>query len=337
MKLALRNAPHIRAASSNVTVMGDAVLALAALYFIAAFYYGMRAVSLGIFGIIVSCLADLICVKLSGHFFSIRDLSPVVTGMIIPLMMPASIPYSVVLTACVFAICVAKQPFGGLGNNLFNPAAAGVAFAITCWSTRMFAYPAAFSALEPLGEVTAALQSSGAYSLYMGGAPAADFSSILLGIVPGPMGTTNALVILACLLYLAARGTVRLTQPLLCLFTVGVLAMMFPRAPVGSVSSALYELLCTPVVFCAVFMLTDPVTSPKRLLAKNLYAVACGLVIMLFAWLGGYEQTIAFAVLFMNALVPAFDIAAEHLVIKERRRHGGPERKERCEDGAEDD
>lgn len=319
MILQPKPAPHIRDSASNRSVMGDVILTQLALYFMAIFYYGPRAGALGLCGVATCWAADAVCQLLRGRRPNPRDLSPVVTGIMIPLLMPASIDYSVVVAASLFAICVVKHPFGGLGHNMFSPAAGGVAFAIVCWPAAMFSFPNHFVRLEPWEPVAAALSHSDAYTLYLGGAPTTEFNDILLGMIPGPMGVTNVLVILACMIYLSARGTIRPLQPVLTLGTVALLAFCFPRADVSGLHSVFYELFCTSAVFCAVFQLTDPVTSPKRGVAKALYGLAAGVLIMVFRWYGGYEETTLFALLMMNALAPAFDRLAEHWAAQERR------------------
>ncbi len=319
MILQPKPAPHIRSAVSNQSVMGDVILTLMALYVMAAFYYGPRALALGLCGVLTCWAADFVCVTLRRMRFNPRDLSPAVTGMIIPLLMPATVGFSVVAAAGLFAICFVKHPFGGLGYNIFNPAAGGVAFAMVCWPTAMFSYPGHFIDLAPFTPVTTALSTGDAYTLYLGGVPTTDFNNILLGLMPGPMGAANVLVILACMVYLVARGTVRLQQTAFCLGTVALLAFFFPRADVPGLLSVFYELFCTSVVFCAVFMLTDPVTSPKRGMAKALYGLAAGVVIMLFRWHGGYEETAPFALLLINGTSHLFDRLMELWAARERR------------------
>ena len=323
MKLLPKKAPHIRSDVSNKTVMGDAVVTLAALYFMAMCYHGYRAVLLGLLSVAVCWGADALCVALRGRRVNLRDFSPVVTGMIIPLMMPANIPYHVVVTAGLFAILVVKQPFGGLGSNLFNPAAGGIAFATVCWSDLMFSYPLPSSGINFFGPVSATTSSSTAYTLYVGGVPIEDATSVLLGQLAGPMGATGVLVICACLLYLLVRGTVRYQQSLLLLFTAAVLNFLFPRVAADGLTSAFYEVMATPVLFCAAFMFTDPVTSPGRNLGKALYGVVGGVVMFLFSRFGGYEQTTVFAILLMNAVSPVLDSLAEWKVMKERRMRYG--------------
>lgn len=323
MKLFPQKAPHIRSDTSNKTVMGDAIVTLAALYFMAACYNGRRAIHLGLFSIGVCWLSNTLCVLLRGRRVNLRDFSPVVTGMMIPLMMPANIPYHVVAVAGLFAILIVKQPFGGLGNNVFNPAAGGIAFAIACWPAQMFLYPLPNATLNLWGEVNAGTSSSAAYTLSVGGVPTADYTSVLLGQHPGPMGTTCVLVILACLLYLLFRGTARYQQTLPFLLVIAALNFLFPRIDSDGLTSVFYEVLATPALFCAAFLFNDPATSPSRDMGRAAYGALGGAVVFLFTRFGGYEQTTAFAILLMNALCPAIDEVAEQIITKKRRSRYG--------------
>lgn len=328
MKLTARIAPHIRNSISNKTVMGDAVITLLAVYVIAWFYYGMRAVALGGLSVAVCWGADSLCTLWRGRPVNCFDFSPVVTGLIIPLMLPASVEYKVVVTAGLFAICVVKQAFGGLGSNVFNPAAGGLCFAIVCWSGKLFAYPSPFAPLAMTGQAAERLLSGPAATLSMGGVPPYDVTSMVLGLVPGPMGTTNILVVAACLLYLCFRGTVRFQQPLIFLGTAAVWAALFPRVAAEPLYSVFYELVGTPLLFAAAFLFTDPVTTPRRGGAKALYALISALLVMLFQWYGGYEMTIPFALLLSNALVPVLDGCAERYIKAKRRAKYGRRQQE---------
>lgn len=311
MKLTYHLAPHIRSTVSNRTVMGDAVITLLAIYIMSAFYYGERALWLCGISVATCTVADMLCYLLRHKKPNVLDYSAMVTGLIIPLLMPASVDYRIVITAGLFAICVVKQPFGGVGSNLFNPAAGGLAFAIVCWSAELFAYPAPFTALPAIGEMTATLYSGSAYTLYVGGIPQTGLSNLALGLAPGPMGATNLLVVGACLLYLVLRRTVRIQQPLCMLAAVALVAWLFPRVDATAVESVVYELVAMPTLFVTAFMFSDPVTTPSRGSAKAAYAFVSGLVLMIFRYTGGYEITAPFAILAMNALTPVFDKVAE--------------------------
>ena len=132
-KLMFQNAPHVRQSESVLTIMTDVVIALVPLYIMSFFYYGVRALVLGLCGV-ASCLVfSAVGSLVSKERPNIRDLTSAITGLIIPLLMPADVPYYVILAACAVAILVVKLPFGGTGYNLFNPAAVGFASVALCW------------------------------------------------------------------------------------------------------------------------------------------------------------------------------------------------------------
>jgi len=330
MKLIPRDAPHIRHSDSNKTMMGDMILTLLPFYLIGVCFYGLRVVLLMLLSAAVCWLADLVCCLVRGRRFNVRDLSSLVTGLLIPLLMPATISYGVVVLACIFAIVVVKHPFGGIGENLFNPAAGGVAFAIACWPEKMFAYPNIFATI-PLGGVSGvATVSSTAYTLKMGGVPGADLGDVLLGLTPGPVGAASILVVLACLLYLAYRRTVPLIQPVCFLAAAALMAFLFPRADIGRTYSVAYELMSGSLVFGGVFLLSDPVTSPKRFGARALYGLTAGVLVMVFRRFGGFEQGVTFAVLLMNAVSEEYDRLVQYLAARAERERRAPH--ETCEE-----
>ena len=229
------------------------------------------------------------------------DLSPVVTGLVIAMLLPASILYYVPAAAGLFAILVVKQPFGGTGNNLFNPAAAGFAFVAVCWPQLVFHYPQPLERLEATGEVTARLMEGSAHTLKLGGIPSIDWQELLLGNFAGPMGATHILVMATCLIFLLARKTADWRIPLGFVFSAAVFSFFFSRIPTSPLNSG---------CFAAIYMITDPVTSPKTGWGRFLYGLLAGLFTMLFRYYGGFEQGGMFAVLFCNALAFAIDRGA---------------------------
>ena len=249
-------APYIKHPATTRGIMLDVMLCMAALYLIAAFYYGGRAIMLGLVSMAVCMLCEWLGSLLRLERHNPHDISALVTGMMIPLMLPAGVPYYIVIVADCFAILLVKYAFGGTGYNLFNPAAGGLLFVTLCWPQTVFAYPAIFSHPEVFGEVTARTTNSIAYVLHVGSVPSTDMTSVMLGLHPGPMGTLNGLVLLACMLFLAARGSIRLWQPLITLGIVAVFAAFFPRAAFSSLQSMYYEVFGTTALFGTVFMLS---------------------------------------------------------------------------------
>lgn len=311
-KLMFQNAPHVRQSETVFTIMTDVIIALVPLYVMSFFYYGARAVMLGLCGVI-SCLAfSVIGSIVSRERPNIRDLTPVITGLMIPLLMPADIPYRVVLAACAVAILVVKFPFGGTGNNLFNPAAVGFASVALCWPDLVFKYPAVLRTLSVFGENAEKAAVSPAHSLAIGAVPEYDVLDLLLGSVPGPMGATNILVIVACGIFLIVRKAVNWRTPVFFLLTYGICSALFPRIGGSGFEALCYELFSGMIVFGAFFMLSEPVTSPKHDFGKLLYSAAAGIVVFLFGHFGGFEDGFVYALIIMNVFTPIFDTVCEN-------------------------
>lgn len=340
MKLKQAPAPHIRFQESSITIQSDVILLLAVLTGMACFFYGIRALAVCALSVACCVAADALCVCLRGRRPNPRDLSPVVTGMVIAMAMPATVSYKIVATAALFAILIVKHPFGGTGHNPFNPAAAGFSFAAICWPQQIFSYPMPFERLSLAGQYSEKLQSfvyslgaapnvqEVAVKLYQNPAtvlrahamPTNDLFEMLLGNFPGPMGATNILVILTCLCYLLFRGTVRWQLPVSYLASCGLIAFLFPRTFAGGTLSACYEMMSGLLLFGGVFMLTDPVTSPRRESSMFIYGVFAGLITMLFRFFGGFDESVSFSILCANAFVPVIDHQMETLYRQIRRK-----------------
>lgn len=295
--------------SSNA-MMGDMVIAMLPLLVMACYFYGSRPLMVALYSVAACKAADCLCNWIARRKWMFADLSPVVTGLVIAMLLPASIPYYIPIAAGLFAILVVKQPFGGTGNNLFNPAAAGFAFAAVCWPQLVFHYPQPLERLEAAGEVTARLMEGSAHTLKLGGIPSIDWQELLLGNFAGPMGATHILVMATCLIFLLARKTADWRIPLGFVFSAALFSFFFSRIPTSPLNSVCFELFSGSVFFTAIYMITDPVTSPKTGLGRFLYGLTAGLFTMLFRYYGGFEQGGMFAVLFCNALAFAIDRGA---------------------------
>lgn len=317
--LMFQNAPHVRQSESVVTMMSDVILALLPIYLMSFFYHGARSLVLGLCGIL-SCVVFSVLGSIILREKPVPDLTPIITGLIIPLLMPADIPYYVVIAACSVAILVVKVPFGGTGSNLFNPAAVGFASVAICWPGLVFSYPVTMQAIEVFGESTAATAQSPAYSLAIGAVPDYEVLDMLLGSAPGPMGATNILVVAACGIFLIVRKAVNWVSPVFFLATYAALCISFPRIGGSAFDALCYELFSGMLVFGAFFMLTEPVTSPKRDFGKIMGAVASGIMVFLFRYFGEFEMGFASALIIMNVFSPLFDEACESVLHVYRHR-----------------
>ncbi len=306
-------APFVRDYDTTRGTMRDIIFALLFPLAMTVYYYGMKVVFTAIIASVFTYIIDIIFAVFVRREVDPWDFSPIVTALIVTLLLPANVSLGIVLLGCAFAIAVAKYPFGGLGNNIFNPAAAAMAVITVGYSDKIFLYPA------PL-DSTGALAQSISGVLKFGGRPSVDYMDLMVGNFRGPSGATCILLIIACLVFLRARKTIELEIPLALIGTVAVIAFLFPRTQAGRLDSVIYELTSGYLIFAAVFMFTDPVTAPKHKVAKILYGTFGGILSMIFRYAGGYEQAVCFAILIDNALSYSFDRIAISIKVKELMR-----------------
>ena len=211
-----------------------------------------------------------------------------------------------------------KFPFGGTGNNLFNPAAAGLAFVSLCFGDQLASYPLPLEKLPIKVDETVKLVQGAASMLRMDAVPTISTEQLALGNYAGPMGTTNIIVIGACLVYLLVRRNVKWYVPLTYLATISLFAAQNHHGDLTALESVVLELVAGSFMFVAVYMLTEPVTLPKRNIARIMYAITAGVLTMLFRYYGAVLYCAAFALLLTNAFSPLFDRLAEHDFLPER-------------------
>lgn len=322
MQLKVEAPPHIKLRDSAATMMCDVLIAMIPLYAMAFFYYGMRAIILGAISVFVCMVLDNICKLIAGKKVNIRECSAMVTGLIIPLLLPASVDIKIIVIAGIFAIIVSKHPFGGVGQNIFNPAAAGIAFVTISYAEQLFRYPVPMdNRLGLIIDSGITLISSPSATLNIGGVPVIDTMDMLFGNFAGPMGATNILVLIACLIFLIMRKTVRWHMPAIYLGVSAIISVIFIRANMSPIQSLVYELSSGVLLFVGVFMITDPVTSPSRDIGRMLYAGIAAILTMLFRHIGAFEQTAVFVILIMNSITAVFDTVGEKAYAKMRRKN----------------
>lgn len=296
----------------------DMLIMLCAPLVMAVYYYGLRALFLA--G--VCALTAVVC-EFTGLLLMRRKISDsfdfhcVFVGLVIALMLPATAPFSLGIIGASFAIIAAKLPFGSTRGALFVPAAAGFAFLCVCWPDQVFAYPpiagfrASVSASQTIGTSLSSMLSTG-YSLRL---TILHVFDILSGNVPGPMGTGSLLVLLAASSYLLIRRPGVLLNTLGYVAGCATMAALFPRVQSGRLSSVFLELCSGMLFFTAVFLLTDPVTSPKKPLYRFYYGLFAGVLCMLLRYFGAYEEGACFALLIANAFWPFAESRLDKLKI----------------------
>ena len=312
-------APHVRTEARSRSMLNDVLLAALVLCVFSVVNYGFRPAILLVLTVLSAIFTECICLLFQRKSTKAAlDGSAAVTGAIVALVMPPSVSYWVPMLGACFAILVAKAPFGGYGRNVFNPAAAGIAVLSYCFPKRVFAYSALSAADKlPLSWEIAPAQlvteTSLAAQLRSGATPTVTRMQLLLGDFAGPIGATATLILLACAAYLLCRRSASAYLMIPYLITCCVLAWLFPYTGTGRVYGAMVQMCSGYVLFTGVFLLNDPVTTPRFRLGRIFYGIFAGMLVMLLQHIGRVEAGSCFAILIMNVLAPMIDRWSWHV------------------------
>jgi len=305
--------PHIKAGDTTPTIMWSVVMSLAPIVASAIYFFGPSA----IFVLAASVLGAIAPESLLGRAGtrSLRDGSAVITGVLLGLTLPPGIPLWMAFLGGAFGIGFGKVIFGGLGQNVFNPALLGRAFlqaafpvAITTWPARAdswsslrgdnFAWPLmrpdvvdAFSGATPLGLMKFEQTTTPSWDL-------------ILGTTGGSLGETSGLVILVCGLYLAARRHLDWRVPTSILGVVALLSALLHGLDAAHYPGPVFMLFSGGLMLGAFFMATDMVTSPVTHRGGWIFGAGIGFLVVVIRIWGGLAEGVMYAILLMNALVP---------------------------------
>ncbi len=305
------HAPHLRTEARSYHMIWDVLIAALPLMLYSAINYGARPIWVVLLTALTAIVCEVACCMVGRRpLRTVLDGSAAVTGTIIGLVMSPTIEYWVPMVGAAFAILVAKAPFGGYGRNVFNPAAAGLAVLTYCFPGHMFHYPAASAVNLPTAMSVDGLvivEPSLAAQLRSGATPTFTPLQLLLGDFAGPIGGTATLVLLACAAYLIFRRSISAWTVLPYLGACVLMAATYPATGVSLFKGAMAQLCAGYVLFTGVFLLGDPVTTPRFWLGRVVYGALTGLLVMLLQRIGRAEAGCCFAILIMNALSPIID------------------------------
>lgn len=277
------------------------ILTLVAVSVMPLYLYGVIIIPLFITAIVTSVVVDYICIRLSGKKgFAKDDYSCIMTAFITVLLLPATVPTWIVAVSVSIGLIIAKHPFGGAGNNIFNPAAVGLAFVAICWPEYVLRYPVPFSTKNITDLSLVQYTSSPASILKVNGTPKFSLLEALLGQFAGPMGVTCIIVLLACLIYLFVRKIISIRIIASATIVVGIFAVLFQRVPTGTIHSVMYEFSAGALLFGLIFIANDPTTIPKTKAGQILFGLILGAIIMLFRYFGAVELEFVYAILLAN-------------------------------------
>jgi len=317
-KLVVSSSPHIHKGSDVTKVMLHVIIAMMPACAVGIYVFGFGALRVLLLTSLFCVLAESIMLKLVGKPQStLRDGSAVLTGILLAMNLSSNTPWWACLVGALIAIIIAKQLFGGLGYNPFNPAlVARVALLIgfpgilTSWaSTRsMLAHaPDAMTCATPLALIPKSLVSSSVDATSAATVHISTNMELFLGNIPGSLGETSALALLIGGVYLIKMKLIRWQVPVYYIATVAILALIHHMIDPAHTLTALQHVLSGGLFLGAFFMATDMVTSPETKKGAVVFAIGCGIMTFAIRVWGAYPEGVSFSILFMNAFVPLID------------------------------
>ena len=293
-RFTVSSSPHLHSPNSTQRIMLDVLIALLPAACAGCVIFGWRALFIILTCVLSSVAAEFIFCLITKRKETVSDLSAAVTGLILALNVSTRAEIWQCVIGSVFAVIVVKCLFGGLGCNFANPAATGRIFMVLCFTGTISggAMPTVVelaTSATPL-EIMKAEDISGLPSLL----------DMFLGLHGGAIGEVSAAAILIGFAYLVYRKVIHFETPLIFIGTVFLGVILLTNDP----TLALYHVLGGGLIFGAVFMATDYVTTPITRTGKMIFAFGCGVITLLIRFFGTYYEGVSFAILLMNILSP---------------------------------
>jgi electron transport complex protein RnfD len=299
LELILESSPHLKSNDSTPKIMYTVILLLIPICAVGIYYFGWAALSRILVGVAAAMATEWLFLKIRKKDpTAVLDGSTIITGILLVLTLPPTIPIFQVILGNVVAVAIGKQVFGGIGYNIFNPALVGRAFLqaafpvdMTTWVKPFFWQADAISTATPLG------------AFKFGGETTA-LKPLLHGNIGGCIGETSALVILICGIILLLLKKADWRIPVSILATVAVFAEILYLVNPQKFQNPLFYLFSGGLMLGAFFMATDMVSSPITPLGNYIFGIGIGIVVMVIRVFGGLPEGVMFSILFMNSFVP---------------------------------
>lgn len=295
--LIVSSAPHAVSSTNTTKIMGTVLLALLPALVVGIYQFGYRAAVLTAVCIVSCVVFEWLYNKLMKRPQTIGDLSAVLTGVLLAFNVTSSLPYWMAVLGSFVAIVIVKQLFGGIGQNLVNPAVTARIFLLLSFTTEMTSWDVPRGA----GGVDATVGPTPLGILSEGGAEMPSNMDLFLGNVGGCIGEVSALALLIGGIFLIWRKVISPIIPVSFLGTVVVLALIIPD------QDPIFHLCAGGLMLGAFFCATDYVTSPIMPMGKVIFGIGCGLFTIIIRVYGAYPEGVSFAILLMNILTPLID------------------------------
>lgn len=291
-KLYISNSPHLHDKSSIQKIMINVIIATIPIIFASVIIFGIRALVVILVTTSSCVLSEYVARKIMKRSNTIKDLSAIITGILLAFSLPPSIPLGIAIFGGIVAIIVVKQFFGGLGQNFVNPALCSRIILMISFPAQMNTWPAPFNYLKSPPDI---ITSATPLSKEITALP--SYADLFWGNVSGCLGEICSVAIIIGGIYLIIKKVINPVIPFCYIATVFIISFLFGYDPV-------FHILSGGLLLGAIFMATDYVTSPVTFCGQIIFAVGCGILTVLIRIFGSLPEGVSFAIVLMNILVP---------------------------------
>lgn len=284
--------PHIKSQESTSKIMWSVVIALLPALFAGIYLFGIHALYIILVSIIAAISTEGLFQLITKRKIRIADGSAVVTGILLALILPPTVPLWIPALGSFFAIFLVKELFGGLGHNIFNPALAARAILLASFPLIMTSWVSPFDAVScatPLAIVKDNLFIS-----------LPSYLNFFMGTRAGCLGETTVLALFLGAIFLFSKKIISWHIPITFIATVALFSFCAGKDP-------LFQILSGGLILGVFFMATDYTTSPITKKGQIIFGLGCGIITSLIRFWGGYPEGVCYSILFMNVLVPLID------------------------------
>jgi electron transport complex protein RnfD len=301
-RLLVATSPHLHKKETTGRIMWLVILSLIPTGVAGIFIFGQRTLWVTLAAVVAALACEAIVQAASGRKIFLSDGSAFLTGLLLAYNLSPGVPLWIPVAGSCFAIAIAKQAFGGLGQNIFNPALAGRVFLMAAWPKYMtgFVYPGAAGCDAITSATPLVLLKEGRLVEHI------SYLDLFLGRRAGCIGEVCILALLAGAAFLLFRKYIFWQIPFSYIATLAIFTYIF--GPKGLFTSDwLFHILSGGLVLGAFFMATDYVTSPLTAKGQLIFGVGCGVLTTVIRLWGGYPEGVSYAILMMNAATPIID------------------------------
>ncbi|MFC1674449.1 RnfABCDGE type electron transport complex subunit D [Candidatus Omnitrophota bacterium] len=299
-KLIVTASPHLHKPESVSKIMWLVTASLIPAGIAGVWIFGVGALRVIILGVFSALAAEAVMQLLSKRKVTVLDGSAFLTGLLLTYNLPPNVPFWLPIAGSFFAIAIGKQIFGGLGQNIFNPALVGRVFLMASWPKYMTNFTGPFSYDAVTSATPLALAKEGA------GIEGISYLQLFLGNRGGCIGEVCIVALLAGALFLLIKGYISWHVPLTYIFSVGIFTFLFGGEGFFG-GDWLFHILAGGLILGAFFMATDYVTCPLTRYGQVIFGIGCGLLTAIIRLWGGYPEGVSYAILMMNAATPIID------------------------------